>query len=143
LETPNDFYPDTVYQLTEKGFKSDEYNALTPWGKKHTEQYRLFGRGMVSTTGERTLSSAIVPPSPSHVNSGFSLSFKDSVDLLNCSGLFNSLIFDFLMRNISGGTIGQAVLSKAPMLTEDQRSHHLIPALQVRALRLSSISTYY
>jgi hypothetical protein len=140
----NDFFPDTVYQLTEKGLKSAEYNASTPWAVKHCDQYRIFGRSMVgSTTGERTLSSALVPPGASHINPSFSLSFKELGDLLNCNGLFNSLVFDFLMRSISSGLIGQSVLAKAPMLNAEQKANHLVPALQVRTLRLSCISTHY
>ena len=138
-----DFYPDTVYQLTEKGLKSREYNLETPWGAKHVEQYRVLLRRMVSTTGMRTLSSALVPPGITHVDASNTLSFQNSSELIAINGLFNSLIFDFLMRTISGGTIGQAVLKKAPALTADQKANPLLPALVVRGLRLSSISTYY
>jgi hypothetical protein len=98
---------------------------------------------MVSTTGARTLSAAIIPPGPAHVDSMTTLSFQKLEDLVVTQGLFNSLIFDFLMRSISGGTIGLGVYHMTPALTLEQLSNPLIPALKVRALRLSAISTYY
>lgn len=142
-EVADDFFPATVYKLTDKGFKSNEYNSLNDWDKKHNEQYRIFARQMVSLTGARTLSSALLPPGPSHVHSMCSLSFPNSDILLQTQGLFNSLVFDFLMRSISGGTIGKGVFEMTPALSPEQLKSPLIPALMVRALRLSSISIYY
>lgn len=142
-EVADDFFPATVYKLTDKGFKSNEYNSLNDWDKKHNEQYRIFARQMVSLTGARTLSSALLPPGPSHVNSMCSLSFPSSDMLVQTQGLFNSLVFDFLMRSISGGMIGKGVYEMTPTLSPEQLKSPLIPALMVRVLRLSSISTYY
>lgn len=141
--TPEDFFPDVKYQLTDKGRKSADYLEKTPWGRQMTSEYRLMLRGMVSTTGARTLSSAIIPPGPSHIHSCSTLTFKAASDLSITAGLFNSILYDFLMRSVSGGTIGQAVLKMAPVLTDNQIHHPLVAALQVRALRLASISIYY
>lgn len=140
---PDDFFPDTVYQTTEKGLKSPEYNSQTPWGTTHSAEPRIIARQMVNTTGVRTLSSALIPPGPSHVHSMSSLSFKDRGELVYTSGLFHSLIYDFLMRSISGGTIGQGIFQMAPTLTPEQIMNPLVPALKARALRLSCISKHY
>lgn len=142
-DVPDDFFPITVYKATEKGLRSDNYNSLTPWGTRHVDHYRIFARQQVSTTGSRTLQAAILPPGPTHVNSMMSLSFRDEKELVYTSGLFNSLIFDFLMRSISGGTIGKSVYWMTPTLSPEQLKHPLVPALMVRALRLSCVSTHY
>ena len=141
--SPDDFFPATVYKATATGLASPAYNAETPWNKKHVEQYRIFSRQQVSTTGARTLQSAILPPGPTHVNSMMSLSFKDEAELPRVSGLFNSLIFDFLTRSISGGTIGKAVYQMTPTLSDEQLQSPLAPALTARAMRLSCVSSYY
>jgi hypothetical protein len=141
--TPENFFPDTVFQTTEKGLKSSEYRTQTPWGTFHCEEFRIIARQMVSITGARTLSSALIPPGPSHVHSMISISFENQKDLIATSGLFHSLIFDFRMRCISGGTIGQGAFEITPCLTEQQLRHPLSPALMIRALRLSCISSHY
>ncbi len=140
---PDSFFPDTVFQTTEKGIKSPEYLSPTPWGSVHSQEPRIIARQMVSTTGGRTLSSALIPPGPSHVHSMSSLSFKDHNELVYTSGLFHSLIYDFLMRSISGGTIGQGIYEMTPTLTPEQVMCPLVPALMIRALRLSCISEHY
>jgi hypothetical protein len=142
-EQPDDFFPKTVYQATQKGLNSNEYRTPTPWGTLHKDEFRIIARQMVSTTGARTLSTAIIPPGPSHVNAMVSLSFDSTETLLGQAGLFNSLIFDFLMRSISGGMIGQAIYNMTPTLTDEQAQHPLTPALMIRALRLSAISNHY
>ena len=139
----DDYFPHTVYQATTEGLKSREYLAETSWGTRHSEEFRIFSRQMVNISGVRTLSSAIVPPGPSHVHSMTSHSFQNRELIAEISGLFNSLIFDFLVRSISGGTIGQATYGVVPILTEEQRKHPLLPALKIRALRLSCISSHY
>lgn len=141
--TPIDFFPDTVYQATEKVLKSTEYNSPTPWGTIHTQEPRIIARLMVNITGVRTLSSALIPPGPSHVDALVTLSFKDHQELVYTSGLFHSLIYDFLMRSISSGNIGQGIYNMTPTLTPEQLKSPLVPALMVRALRLSCISNHY
>ena len=143
VKTAPNFYPDSIYQCTDKGLKSKEYLAETPWGTPHNQQYRILSRRMVSTTGARTLSSAIIPPGPSHVDAMCSISFLHPVELVYTSGLFNSLVFDFLARAISGGTLGKGVYEMFPTLNKTQLESPLVSALLVRALRLGSISSYY
>jgi hypothetical protein len=140
---PDDYFPDSVYQATEAGIKSREYLAETSWGTTHAEQYRIIARRRVNTTGVRTLSSAIIPPGPTHVHTCSTMCFRDPSELLESSGLFNSLVLDFFMRSLSGGEIVKSIVSLAPLLTEFQKKHPLLPALKIRALRLSCISTHY
>lgn len=141
--TPDDFYPATVYQITERGKVSGDYLTENSWVSKHKDHYRVFSRAMVNLTGGRTLSSAIIPPGPSHIHSIMSLSFDSRNSLVTTSSLFNSIVFDFLSRSVSGGHIVKNIVSMMPTLTETQLTHPLTPGLMIRALRLSSISTYY
>ena len=143
-QTPDDFFPDTVYQATEKGLKSKEYLGPTPWGTNSCDEYRITGRGLqVGTTGSRTLSTAIIPPKVGHIYSLFSMSFPNLKDLLKCSGLFNSIIFDFLTRNTCGGSVTTQTFKIFPALNEAQKNNKLTFALMGRTLRLSSISSHY
>lgn len=146
-QCPDSFFPDTVYQMTEKGLNSGEYNSQTPWGTKFTDQYRILARQMVSTTGARTLSTCIIPPGPSHIHGMLSLVSKDQAELVYTSGLFHSLIYDFFARTTCGGNLVKGTYKMMPTLTEDQlRSPQfsiLISHLSVRTLRLNSISTHY
>jgi hypothetical protein len=139
----SDFYPDSVFQCTEKGLKSNEYRAMTSWGLIHNEQYRIISRAMVNTTGTRTLSSALIPPGPSHDHSLHTLSFSSFDTLTWTSGLFNSLIYDFLVRTLSGGNLTKGVYEMMPTLDKEQLDSPILPALMIRALRLSSISNHY
>jgi|GEM_PF-1862647 len=142
-ECPDDFFPATVYQATEKGLKSREYLTKAPWGETLTDKYRIFSRGMVSTTGERTLSSAIIPPGPTHVHSMSTLTFQTNDELVYTAGLFQSIIYDFLSRTLSGGTIGQGIYAMFPTLNLEQLNSPLIDHLKVRTLRLNAISSHY
>jgi hypothetical protein len=138
------FFADCVYRVTEKGLKSPEYLAKTPWGAVHNHQYRIFSRGLqVNTTGARTFSSAIFPRMCSHISQICSLSFKSNSTLVIMSGLFNSLVFDFLVRAWSGGSISKSLLETMPALNREQMNSPLVPALMVRALRLGCISAHY
>ena len=143
LKAKDTFYPGTVYKCTSEGLKSPEYNLPTPWGTKHVHHYRIFSRAMVFCEAARTLSTAIVPPDVSHIHGIISLSFKDTDQLICTQGLYNSIIFDYLMRSTSGGNITQSSYALAPFLDEHQLNSPLISALKVRALRLSCISDNY
>jgi hypothetical protein len=143
---PDDFFPATVYQCTPKGLKSNEYNTKTPWGNNHCDQFRLLARRMVNTTGARTLSATIIPPGPSHVDAISSLSFQNTETLTNFTSLSHSLMYDYISRVLSGGTLGQGIFNLFPYLSIEQTQNFentLIPALQVRGLRLNTISSYY
>lgn len=138
-----DYYPETVFEVTETGIKSNEYNRLNCWGNKHIDEYRIASRAMINTTGIRTLSSAIIPPGVSHIQNICSLSFKSAKELIYTQATFNSLIFDFLIRAITSGMLGASTYKTVPSLTDEQLGNPLLPALMVRALRLSCISNHY
>jgi hypothetical protein len=143
LETISvDRFPETLYEVTDKGLKSDKYNAVTPWGVPEIEHFRLFGRAMVSTTGARTLSTGIFPPKVSHINRVFSLSFKEEKRLVDFGAMTASLIFDFLARSISGGEISKGVLSCFPERNKNDGTS-IVSFLHARALRLNCLSNHY
>ena len=57
----------------------------SPWGKV-TDSYRLISREFVSCSSERTLTCAIAPKGFAHVNTIFSLSLKNCMDMVCLGG---------------------------------------------------------
>lgn len=141
---PANFVPATVYKLTESGINSSEIKKKTPWGTMHNGEFRIAIREFVgSTTGARTLSSAVIPKNISHVNTVVSLAFKNSEELLKTCSFFNSLIFDFLVRSFSSGHVNKSILEVLPTLSLTPQNSHLFMALFARTLRLAAISEHY
>lgn len=132
-DVSDDYFPPTKWAVTKNGLDSNEY--LKPENKK----YRVISRGLVSTTGSRTLSSAIYPPHVTHVNGLCSLSFENDYITVATQSLFNSLIFDFYSRTISSGGLTRPFWEKLPYF------HHetIAPHLMLRTLRLNCLSTQY
>lgn len=141
---PANFVPKAVYKLTESGINSNEIKKKTPWGTMHNGEFRIAIREFVgSTTGARTLSSAVIPKNISHVHTVVSLAFKNSEELLKTCSFFNSLIFDFLVRSFSSGHVNKSILEVLPTLSLTPKNSHLFMALFARTLRLAAISEHY
>jgi len=140
---PDDFFPHTLYEITDAGLKSDGYNKQTPWGVREVDNYRVFIREFVGIASNRTLQTAIIPPLAGHVHAIVSLAFKDPSRMTEFAGLSSSLAFDFLARSISGGHIGKGVLNSFPSLTASQEASSLVSHLYIRTLRLNCISSHY
>ncbi len=141
--TSDNFFPDTLYETTEAGLKSDRYNKKTPWGTREVDEYRIFIREFVGTASNRTLQPAIFPPLCGHIHAIVSLAFQNTSDLVGFSGCSASLVFDFLARSISGGHISQRTLSAFPALESRLVASQLYTLLQARTLRLNCISSHY
>ena len=102
---PDDYLPRTNYV---PDCSAEEYASRTPtvpWsdeqGKKRkvTEFYRLCHRGMLSQSGERTLISAILPPSVAHINGVQSTSFQSVDNLLAATAICTSIVGDFYVKS--------------------------------------------
>jgi len=138
LETlPDGYLPRTNYV---PDCSPAEYAARTPtvpWtkGQQVTDFYRLVSRFMLSQSGERTLVSCIAPKLCGHIMTVLSLTFKDLIDLLNCSGFFFSLPFDFIVKTTGRGAIpGLIDTLIAPLPT---------PHVAARTLVLNCLTTHY
>jgi len=62
--------------------------------KYHSDFFRLAVREMINLNGERSLISALIPPSLTHVHTINSMAFSSNRDLVNFAALAHSLVFD-------------------------------------------------
>ncbi len=140
---PDNYYPDTVYQITKEGLSSSKYLNQTDWGEIMIDKYRMAARSMICAKGERTLQTAIIPPGVAHINGINTLCFQNYSELIRVTSLSQSLIYDFFCRSISGSNLTKSFYKKLPILNKNQLKSKLITHLAIRTLRLNSISTYY
>lgn len=132
-EISEDFFPATKYRVTKKGESSGDYNSI------NNDKFRIFSRGQVSTTGSRTLSSAIYPPKVSHVHGLCSLILENDSMTVYLQGLFSSIIYDFYSRSFSTGTLSKNFWSKLPIIYNEK----IFNELNLRTLRLNCLSSHY
>lgn len=135
---PADYLPRTNYV---PACDAATYLSRTPkWkGRPITDFYRLVNREMVAVTGERTLISAIAPPSCAHVHTVFGTAFDSTELLLRVSTLTFSLPLDFFVKVTGKGHVNQNVIEQYPVpepTAEMDRAIH-------RTLRLTCITQHY
>ncbi len=104
---PDDYLPRANYL---PDCNTEEYLRRTPkvpWKKQDhiTNYYRHINRKMLSQSGERTLTSCIIPPLTGHIDGGFSIAFKKQKTLINFSALLSSLPFDFYVKTTGKATL--------------------------------------
>lgn len=81
--------------------KIEEYYRRAPettWGIKYIDCFRLIVRRRLNQSGERTLISAIIPPSVGHVHTVIGFAFKDMNVLLIVAGAMSSLLYDGFIK---------------------------------------------
>lgn len=132
-EIEEDFFPATKYRVTKKGALSAEKNH------KHADQWRIFSRSFVSTTGSRTLSTAIYPPYTGHIGKVISFDLANVSMTCQFQSLLNSLVYDFYSRNLSSGDLTKTFWTKLPVSFNQNISLHLI----LRCIRLNCLSIHY
>lgn len=88
------------------GLPVTEYESQvkkTQWGSRCSDYYRLATRRMLNQSGERTLFSCIIPPQAGHINTVYTLSFRDTAVLSLCATELASLPFDFFIKATGKG----------------------------------------
>ena len=103
--------------------------------KKVTEFYRIGYRGMLSQTGERTLTSAIIPKRTGHINGVLSVTYHDTKHLLLAQIISSSLIGDFYIKSTGSSNLHYK-WSELPLIADH-------PVLITRALALNCLTTHY
>lgn len=137
-ELPDDYLPRTNYI---PDCSPEEYLRRTPcvpWGDKKpvTDFYRLLWRKMLSQSGERTLVSAIIPPSSGHIHGCISFTVGDNVELIHALISSASIIFDFYIKTTGIGNAGVSQFSAFPRL------HYSLSAI-LRSLSLICVTSSY
>lgn len=87
--------------------------------KNHSEKFMLAWRSLTSATNTRTCIATILPFIPASQSVQF-LTTNQS-DLLYLSGLFNSVVFDFILKKkLSGIDLTQSVINQIPVPNIEQ-----------------------
>lgn len=115
--------------------EDEKQSAGAGKGKPVTAYYRLFLRGMLSPSTERTLISMIAHQYIAHINGVRSYAFKDNHSLLRAAVASFSLPFDFYVKTTGRSNLHQ-MLDDMPLLPP------CLP-LTTRALLLTSLTTHY
>jgi hypothetical protein len=118
-----------------------EYLAGYPkWdGSPANDFFRLAWRKMANPAIERTLHAAILPPGPCHIHGIYSLRV-DPANLALASGMWASLLLDFLCKVSGSAEINQSLINQFP---HPSSSHPLARELALRALRLNCLTMDY
>ncbi|UJH69562.1 hypothetical protein [Ornithinimicrobium sp. INDO-MA30-4] len=123
------------------------YNAkYTHWGPDRSssarDHYRVAWRAMAANTGERTLISAVIPPTSAHLYTLYCVGGGDADlrTLMSVAASATSLLHDFQVRAAPKSAILKGVFASLPMVSLD---HPLINSLLLRALRLNCLTDAY
>ncbi|HEX5113657.1 MAG TPA: DNA methyltransferase [Pseudonocardiaceae bacterium] len=137
-ELREDAIPRTNYQRAKQ---PDIYIAGYPaWdGKSSNQFWRLAWRRMVDSSTVRSLHSSLIPKGATHVNAVLSLGSMESADVAVASGIWCSIVVDFVVK-VSGKTdLYGEVVSRFPHV----RHHSLESSLILRSLRLNCMTRAY
>jgi len=87
--------------------------------KNHNEKFMLAWRSLTSATNRRTCIATVLPFIPASQSVQFLTTNKG--DLLYLAGLFNSVVFDFILKKkLSGIDLTQSVINQMPVPKIDQ-----------------------
>jgi hypothetical protein len=139
---PVDYLPRTNYlPMSDRA----EYRRRTPrvsWVengsvefKSVTDFYRVAFRAMISTSMERTLTGALIPPGSAHINGVQSTAFKRLQDLIAAGCVSSALISDWYIKSTGRSNL-HGIWLQLPLL-------NLSHDLSSRYLSLNCLTTHY
>ena len=82
--------------------------------KAHTDFFRVALRRMINLNSERSLITAIIPPSVAHINAVESISFATERNTLYFACMSASIIYDFLLKIAGITNLFQADVARLP-----------------------------
>ena len=131
-----------VTQYKPSGDRPTYDRLYTHWDKSPArDHYRIAWRSMVPTTGERTLTPAMIPPGAAHVGTVNSAACPDSLaHLLSTMSTATTLCSDFLLRSYGRNHIYPRDFILLPAISTD---HPLVKRTAVRTLRLNCVTEAY
>ena len=123
-----------TYKHLIKGFYRDN-DEDSLW----INQYRVAYRFMLNISGERALIPSIICPKVSHIHGINSILFDSLSDMSEFAGLTSSIVFDFYVKTIGAGALGQNIVDSFPLGIADKYK----PALFSRTLLLNCLTAAY
>ena len=127
------------YESTIKGFKKGVDENGNSIYDNWLDYYKIGFRKMLSQTGERTLTGAILPPKSSHVNGVISSIFKNEKHLIEFNGLTSSIVLDFFIKTIGKSNLYDETISSLPLGINKK----YLSQLESRVLQLNCLNKYY
>ena len=110
---PDNYLPRTNYV---RNCTPDEYRRRTPkvsWNApgnsaplRVTDYYRIINRGMVNSSNERTLATAIIPKGAAIIHTNSASAFRDVGKCMDFAALSVSVIIDFFVKTTGVPFIG-------------------------------------
>lgn len=139
-ELPDDYLPRSNYVPACAPAVYENRTPKVPWGdqKPVTEFYRIISRKMLSQSGERTLTTSIMPKESGHIDGAFSFLLRDVKLQVEVCAHFLSLVYDFWLKTAGKGNFRDELASKLPVI-ESKFSIEL----QLRTLMLNCLTTHY
>ena len=102
----SDYFPESRFFIN-----AEKWQQLS---KNHNEKYMLAWRSLTSATNTRTCIATVLPFIPASQSVQFLTTNPN--DLLYLSGLFNSVVFDFILKKkLSGIDLTQSVINQMPV----------------------------
>jgi len=106
-----DYFPESRFFIN-----SEKWLQLS---KNHNEKFMLAWRSLTSATNTRTCIATVLPFIPASQSVQFLTTNQN--DLLYLSGLFNSVVFDFILKKkLSGIDLTQSVINQMPVPNIEQ-----------------------
>lgn len=124
---PEDFVPRTSYQRSvgeaefDAGYGrwTSEDGGLTPVRRF----YRIIWRQMAAVTGQRTLHISIIPPGATHIS--FAGGGVDNCTLAVVSGLWSSIVVDFLVKATGIANLHVSFINRLPATNDGRISSEI------------------
>jgi len=134
------FLPRTNYSpsIPIEEFKEKTKNLFHN-NRRWIDEYKVVYSGRISLTGERSLQSALIPPSSSHIHALTSIVTEYSVDLVELCGLSSSIVLDFYIKTLGKSGLYGSVVANFPINIEKKLKKHLL----IRTLLLNCLNKYY
>lgn len=106
-----DYFPESRFFISQQ-----KWSELS---KNHSEQFMLAWRSLTSATNTRTCIATVLPFMPASQSVQFLTTNHN--DLLYLVGLFNSVVFDFILKiKLSGIDLTQSVINQMPVPNIEQ-----------------------
>ena len=139
---PTDYLPRSNYEpMLDKAqylSRASRVNWLSDdevHAKPVTEFFRLAFRAMLSNSGERTLTSALIPMEAAHIHGVQSITFKNTQDLLSAGCITSALVSDWYIKSMGRSNLHGTWL-QLPLFALPQ-------TLTSRYLSLNCLTTHY
>lgn len=139
LEIPDDYLPRTNYSPACSPSTYRGRSAQVGWqnGTPVLDFYRLTARKMLSQSGERTLTTCIIPKHAGHIDGYFSIAFKNPSSLLGFAASCCSLPCDFFIKTTGKANFRDELCSLLPLLSDSRNP------LPLRMLSLNCLTSHY